>query len=168
VLSLRKREQLARKEKELGDFRAQHPWFGQIEGYQREIIRRMIYQGAGRELEAKRLEWVLFRVGDMLGKEVIWPILSHLLDGGTFHCHGMQICGVHPNVQKLPSLPFEQFLADHVAPGTRPGQLVAVEMLLKAWAVMEEEWGRSLQNQEEPAGESAAVMTPQVPSKAEG
>ena len=47
VPSLRKREQLARKAKELHDFRAEHPWFSQIEGYQREIIRRMIYLRQG-------------------------------------------------------------------------------------------------------------------------
>jgi hypothetical protein len=169
VMSQSKRERVVRKDKELADFLAQHPWFGQIEGYQREIIRRMIYnlQGAGRELEAERLQQVLFMVGDGLGKEVIWPILSHLLDGGTFHCEGMEIGGDHPNIQKLPSIPLQQFLADHVPAGTRSGRLLVVNLLLKAYARMEG-LVRSLQNREEPPTESAAVTTPHVPGEAEG
>src|SRR5713226_8679866 len=70
VMSQRKRDRVVRKDKELADFLEQHPWFGQIEGYQRDIIRRMIYNlhKTGRALDAKRLEWVLFMVGDWLGK----------------------------------------------------------------------------------------------------
>ncbi len=168
VMSQKKREHLMHREKELADFLEEHPWFGQIEGFQREIIRRMLYnlQEAGRGLEAERLNWVLFEVGDCLGKEVIWPILSHLLDGGTFQCHGMEIGGDHPNSQQRPSIPLQQFLADHVPAGTRPGQLVVVDMVLKARMRLDE-MVRSVINKEEPAGESTAVTAAQVPGEAE-
>ena len=165
VMSQRRRERVVLKDKELGDFLAQHPWFGQIEGYQRDIIRRMIFNlhGAGRELEAERLHQVLFIVGDRLGKEVIWPILSHLLDGGTFHCEGLEICGDHPNIQQRPSIPLQQFLADHVPAGTRPGRLLVVNLLLKARARLEM-LVRQRQNRDELAEQPAGATAAQAPT----
>jgi hypothetical protein len=164
VMSQSKRERLARKAKELGDFSELHPWFGQIEGWQREIFRKMLFNmhNAGRGLEAERLDNVLFTVGDGLGKEVIGPILSHLYDGGTFQCHGIEISGDYPNSQQRPSIPLQQFLADHVPAGTRPARLLIVEWLLKAQARLEM-LVRQRQNQDEPAEQSAVATAAQAP-----
>jgi hypothetical protein len=166
VMSQSKRERVVRKEKELASFFEEHPWFGQIEAFQREIIRRMLYNlcESDRELEAERLKDVLFLVGDNLGKEVIWPILSHLLNGGTFQCEGIEIGGDHQDIQQRPSIPLQQFLADHLPAGTRPVKLLMINLLLKARARLET---LVRQRQNEPAEQPAVATAAQKPGDAE-
>jgi len=165
VMSPSKRERVMRKEKELRDFLAEHPWFGQIEGWQREVIRRMLYglQHTGRQREARRLRQMLFTVGDCLGKEVIWPILEHLLEGGVFDFDGKQICGDLPNTKNLPPVNLEEFLAAHVPADRRSTPLLLTRLMLKAQAGADELVRLTLENRKEYATECASGQVLQIP-----
>jgi len=156
VMSLRKRERVMRTEKESADFSAEHPWWVQIHGQDREVIRRIIGSlcDTGRRLQARRFQDVICCIGDWLGPKVIWPLLSHLLDGGIFDCFGIEIIGGRPNTKNLPPVPLEQFLEQHLPADTSPDRLYWAKALLKAWAHMEEMVKRFLEG-EVPATEAA-------------
>jgi hypothetical protein len=161
VMSPRKRAELVRRDEAQRAFLNEHPWWGQIEGYQREIIRRLIdsLSPTGQTIQSARLEWFIFTAGDVLGKDVIWPILDHLLGGGGFHAEGMEIREPGPHAQTTPSVPFLDFLSAHLPAGTRPVRVDMVRLLLKARVRLQELVEAACLRTEESGTEGAAVAT---------
>jgi hypothetical protein len=140
VVSLRKRQELMQRDERLRRFLEEHPWFGEIEGYQRQIIRMLIARQAetGQEVQARLIESFIFTAGDCLGKDVIWPILNHLLNDGGFYAEGMEIRDTDPPALAPPAIPFLEFLSHYAPAGTPAGRVEIVRLLLKATKHLED------------------------------
>jgi hypothetical protein len=145
------------RDEERRKFLQDHPWWGEIEGYQREIIRRFICCEEPRDaaIQAGLVESFVFTAGDILGKEVIWPILQHLLQGEGFHAEGMEIGPLRPRTQPSPSTSFLEFLSRHAPAGTGAGRIEVVRLLLKAAKRLRQMVEQTRQDSQELAKESA-------------
>ncbi len=170
VMSQRKRDIQIRKAQELKDYLNQHPWFAQLKGYEREIICRMVYGlcRIGREAEADRLHRCLFTIGDFLGKEPIWPILEHLLEGGVFEFEGTVLSGNRPNTKQLPVISLLPFLATYAPEEFREGRLHAIRLLLKAYDRSQELIRSTLQEQDDAPKISSSVPPSQISPESSG
>jgi hypothetical protein len=164
VMSQRKRERLMVKNQERQDYLKEHPWWGEIQGWEREVIRRIVFglEKIGRKVEAERLHWFLFTIGDFLGKEPIWPILSHLLEGGVFDFEGTQFSGDRPNTKQLPSVALLPFLAPYVPENLREGRLFTIGALLTAYDRAQDLIRSALKEQDSVSKESPSVPPSQI------
>jgi len=165
VMSQRRRERLVAQNQELKDYLKKHPWFGEIKGWERDIIRRMIFglYKVGRDLEAQRLRELLFTIGDVAGKEPIWPILEHLLDGGVFVFESVEFSGPLPNKKRLPPVPLLPFLSSRVPEDDKEDRLVIIKVVLKH-TCSQDPSEPALHNEDNPSKASSAVPPPQIAS----
>jgi len=153
------------KNQERQEYLKEHPWWGEIEGWEREVIRRLIHglHKVARDLEAQRLRELLWTVGDIAGKEPIWPILEHLLDGGVFVSEGIEFCGPFPNRKGLPPVPLLPFLSSKLPQDDKEDRLLQIKVVLKH-TCSQDPSEPALHNEDNPSQTTPGVPPPQIAS----